>query len=99
MNLPLSGKITAYEIKDDKSVTQLQSVTLYSAADNLHLSQSGDVLYTGAHPILYKAYQYFQDPRQYAPSSVSYLYLYYHLFVSFVVLQLKKPKSKDKEVF
>ncbi|CAG5130483.1 unnamed protein product [Candidula unifasciata] len=70
VNLPFTGSMKVFDIKADYSLTEIQSLLLYTGADNLHVSQSGDALYTGAHPVLSKIMEHISDPSQKAPSSV-----------------------------
>ncbi|CAG5130484.1 unnamed protein product [Candidula unifasciata] len=68
--LPREQSVKAFEIKSDYSLTEIQSVVIGTSPDNLHLSNSGDALYTGAHPVIPKIIQHLGDPRQPSPSSV-----------------------------
>uniref|UniRef100_A0A0B7BHS6 Paraoxonase n=2 Tax=Arion vulgaris TaxID=1028688 RepID=A0A0B7BHS6_9EUPU len=73
MNIPRSRSINVYEVQNDNSLVQIQSVDVQTLPDNLHLSQSGDALYTGAHPVLHKVAQHLGDPKHKAPSSVLHI--------------------------
>lgn len=73
VNLPFASSMKVFEVQADYSLTESQSLVLHTLADNLHLSQTGDAFYTGAHPVFSKAMEHFNDPSQKAPSSVSYL--------------------------
>jgi arylesterase/paraoxonase len=70
VSLPLISSMNVYEVKADSSLVQLQSVPLHTMADNFHLSQSGDTIYTGAHPVFYQTMSHILDPNQLSPSSV-----------------------------
>ncbi|BFZ11873.1 hypothetical protein BsWGS_14912 [Bradybaena similaris] len=70
VNLPFASSMKVFEVQADYSLTEIQSLDLHTLADNLHLSQTGDAFYTGAHPVFSKVMQHFDDPSQKAPSSV-----------------------------
>ncbi|CAG5135730.1 unnamed protein product [Candidula unifasciata] len=70
LSLPALSTVNVYELEKGNSLVLIQSAYLHSMADNLHLSESGDALYSGAHPILHQLVVHLDDPRQPAPSSV-----------------------------
>jgi len=63
-------KIRVFLISADKSLLEVQVVALHTVPEKLHLSQDGSVLYAGTHPILYKTYDFFENPLKEAPSQV-----------------------------
>ena len=64
-------KIRVFLISADKSLLEVQVVPLHTVPEKLHLSQDGSVLYAGTHPILYKTYDFFENPLKEAPSQVT----------------------------
>ncbi|CAL1529404.1 unnamed protein product [Lymnaea stagnalis] len=73
VSFPSLGQLQVYERTPDNQLHLVQTVPLFTSPDNQHLSTSGDGLYTGAHPILYKAYQSLNNPLLHAPSSVLHI--------------------------
>ncbi|CAL1529403.1 unnamed protein product [Lymnaea stagnalis] len=73
VNFPLRGYMQVYERTRDNQLDLVQTVPLFSAPDNSHLSTSGNGLFIGIHPITYQIIQHLDDPLSRAPSSVLYV--------------------------
>lgn len=73
VNFPLREYMQVYERTSDNQLHLVQTVPLFSAPDNSHLSTSGNGLFIGVHPITYKVIQHLENPLNRAPSSVLYV--------------------------
>ncbi|XP_005089445.2 serum paraoxonase/arylesterase 2 [Aplysia californica] len=70
VNMPMEQQIRVYKRQKDNSLAPVQVLPVYSAVDNLHLSQDGKTLYSTGHPVVYKILAHMEDPAQKAPSQV-----------------------------
>jgi arylesterase/paraoxonase len=70
VSIIVRGIVNVYTVNADTSLTLIQSVAIHTAADNFHLSQAGDALYTGAHPVTHEVLAHLNDPALLAPSSI-----------------------------
>lgn len=68
---PVDHMMRVYERQNDNGLKLVQNVPeVYTSIDNFMLSQAGDALLAGCHPIPYKIMGHLMDPRNRSPSSV-----------------------------
>ncbi|XP_035827188.1 serum paraoxonase/arylesterase 2 [Aplysia californica] len=66
----MDNDLYVYQRAKDNKLTLIQEVPLNTLVDNCFIPESGDVLYVGAHPVLYKLLGHLDEPSQGAPSQV-----------------------------
>ena len=69
--MSMEQQLRVFQVEKDYKLAHVQSVSINTFPDNLHLSQDGRQLYVGAHPIVHLALDHIADPNKPAPSQVN----------------------------